>query len=192
MRHLIYYIAASLDGFIAREDGSFSEFPWDEEFGRHLLDTFPETFPTHLRQGPVDRSSNREFDAVVMGRNTYEVGLRAGLTSPYSTLDQFVVSRTLEVSPDPAVEVISTDPVKRISSLKQSTGGSIWLCGGGHLASTLVGGGLIDRLIVKLNPIVLGSGIPLFRDPIDQPQLVLTDSRAFPSGHVWLEYDAHP
>ncbi len=189
MRDLIYYIATSLDGFIAREDGSFAEFPWDDEFGGHLLETFPETFPTHLRQGPVDRSGNAEFDAVVMGRHTYEVGLQAGITSPYSTLDQFVVSRTLETSPDPAVELISADPVNRIRELKQSPGGSIWLLGGGSLASTLFGASLIDRLIVKLNPIVLGSGIPLFREPIAQPNLSLTHSRTFSSGHVWLEYE---
>lgn len=41
MRELIYYVAASLDGFIARKDGSFGGFPWDDTFGAHLLKTFP-------------------------------------------------------------------------------------------------------------------------------------------------------
>jgi len=189
MRDLIYYIATSLDGFIAREDGSFADFPWDNEFGSHLIETFPETFPTHLREGPVDRASNREFDAVVMGRKTYEVGLREGITSPYATLDQYVVSRSMDESPDAAITLISEDPAGRIQELKASAGGSIWLCGGGQLASSLFQKGLVDRLIVKLNPIVLGSGIPMLGESTEDPRLTLTDSRAFPSGHLWLEYD---
>ena len=42
MRDLVYYIATTLDGFIAREDGSFADFPWDDEFGADLLSAFPE------------------------------------------------------------------------------------------------------------------------------------------------------
>ena len=82
MRDLVYYIATSLDGFIAREDGSLGDFPWDPDFGAHILATFPETFPAHLRPGEVHRSGNKRFDAVLMGRKTYEVGLREGITSP--------------------------------------------------------------------------------------------------------------
>ena len=47
MRRVTYYVAASVDGFIAHPDGSFGGFPWDDEFGAALLELFPETFPAH-------------------------------------------------------------------------------------------------------------------------------------------------
>jgi len=45
MRQVFYYVASTLDGFIAHEDGSHDGFPWDDEYGSDLLTSFPETFP---------------------------------------------------------------------------------------------------------------------------------------------------
>ena len=192
MRDLVYYIATTLDGFIAREDGSFADFPWDAEFGAHILATFPETFPAHLRPGEVDRSGNKRFDAVLMGRKTYEVGLREGITSPYPTLDQFVFSRSMTASPDRSVRLVPDDPARFVAGLKGGSGGAIWICGGGQLATALFEADLIDELIVKLNPIVFGSGISLFNGPQPTRRLTLSRTRHFPSGHVWLEYRVRP
>ncbi len=50
MRELVYYVASSIDGFIAHEDGTFDGFPWDDAFIADLVETFPETFPVHLRE----------------------------------------------------------------------------------------------------------------------------------------------
>src|SRR5690606_32914308 len=100
MRELIYYVASTLDGFIAHEDGSFEGFPWDDAYGADLFASFPETIPAHLREGQSTRAGNKYFDAVLMGRKTYEVGLQEGITSPYPTLEQYVFSRTMKESPD--------------------------------------------------------------------------------------------
>lgn len=187
MRDLVYYVAATLDGFIAREDGSFDDFPWDEDFGGFLLKTFPETFPAVMR-GDAGRDDNRCFDAVVMGRKTYEVGVKMDVRNPYPTLDQYVVSTSMTESPDENVALIDSDPVAAARALKGQDGKAVWLCGGGRLASTLHAAGLIDRLIVKLNPIVFGNGIPLFADEHDTASLELEDTRTFDSGHVILWY----
>ena len=187
MRDLVYYVATTLDGYIAREDGSFDDFPWDDDFGSYLLETFPETFPAVLR-GEVGRQDNRCFDAVVMGRKTYRVGVKLDITNPYPTLDQYVVSTSMAETPHEDVHLISGDAVGAVRALKEQDGKDIWLCGGGGLASTLHSAGLIDRLIVKLNPIVFGSGIPLFAAEHDTASLELTDSRTFDSGHVVLWY----
>ncbi len=188
MRKLIYYVAMTVDGFIAREDGSFDDFPWDDDYGAALLAARPETFPTHLRSGTHTRDDNRCFDAVLMGRKTYAVGLAEGITSPYPTLDQYVFSRTMTATPDAAVELVTEDALRVVTELKHEMGKAIWLCGGSNLATTLLAANLIDELVVKLNPIVFGSGIPLFGGGIEVAELTLTDTTVFDSGHAVLRY----
>lgn len=185
MRDVVYYVATTLDGFIARPDGSFHEFPWDDEFGVYLFEHFPETIPAHLRH---DDGPNRRFDTVLMGRATYEVGLREGITSPYPTLDQYVFSRTLGKSPDDAVTLVSTDAVDRVKALKAEDGTSIWLCGGSVLAGELFAAGLVDELLLKMNPIVFGTGIPLFGREVEADRLTLQDVKQFTSGHLIARY----
>ena len=91
MAELKYYVACSVDGFIAREDGSF-DFALVEDLFRE----FPETVPGHLRQQLGISGPNRHCDVVLMGRATYEVGLELGVTSPYPHMEQYLFSRTME------------------------------------------------------------------------------------------------
>lgn len=188
MRDLIYYVASTADGFIARADGSFDAFPFDAEYGDELLARFPETFPAHYRRQIGNTAENRVFDAVLMGRATYEVGLREGITSPYPTLDQYVVSTSMSESPDPAVTLISDNVLERVRKLQDQPGKAIWLCGGGALASSLLSAGLLSKLIIKLNPVVFGAGIPLFRGELKPISLSLIEHRSFRSGHLLLSY----
>jgi dihydrofolate reductase len=188
MAALVYYVATTLDGYIARPDGSFAEFPWDPEFGAHLLATYPETFPAHLREGPVSAEGNRRFGSVLMGRRTYDVGLHAGIVSPYPTLRQFVFSKQLGSSPSPDVTVVDGDEAALVERLKREETRDIWLCGGAALASSLVEAGLVDEVIVKLNPVLFGAGIPLLARGVPAVALDLEELRRFPSGHAWLQY----
>ncbi|WP_369147001.1 dihydrofolate reductase family protein [Streptomyces sp. R44] len=179
MRKLTYYIAATLDGYIAGPDGQYDFFPFEGEEAAAILADFPETMPTPTRDplGIADRAPER-FDTVIMGRATYEPGLKLGWTSPYAHLKQYVVSRTL-TSPDPAVTVVD-DPVALVRELKEQDGLDIWLCGGGKLAAALRDE--IDLLIIKRNPIVIGSGIPLFDGPFTPTNFVPVGTRSFDSG----------
>ncbi|MEM7352546.1 MAG: dihydrofolate reductase family protein [Acidobacteriota bacterium] len=190
MRELIYYVATTLDGFIAEPDGSFDGFPMDQGFLAALAKTYPETLPALFHAAMGTRPENTRFDTVLMGRKTYEVGQRDGLTNPYPTLQQIVFSRTLQASPDDNVELVATDAVARVRRLKEESGKAIWLCGGSILASTLLAAGLIDGLIVKLNPVLFGSGIPLFAPAADGAPtgLELTETEVFDSGHAVLQY----
>ena len=188
MAALVYYVATTLDGYIARPDGSFAEFPWDPEFGAHLLATYAETFPAHLREGPVSAEGNRRFGSVLMGRRTYDVGLNAGVVSPYPTLRQFVFSRQLGSSPSPDVTVVDGDEAALVERLKREEARDVWLCGGAALASSLFDAGLVDEVIVKLNPVLFGGGIPLLGRAVRAVALELQELRRFPSGHAWLQY----
>jgi dihydrofolate reductase len=172
--NLTYYVAASLDGFIAHEDGSFAGFEWDEQVVADFL---------------ADR---QRFRTVLMGRKTYEVGLREGKTSPYPSMRQIVFSRTMQSSPDPAVEVVQGDIAAFTRALRQERHGPIWLCGGGQIAATLMQAGLIDRLVIKLNPVLFGAGIPLFAAGIEPAALMLEESKHYDCGIILLHYRVRP
>ncbi len=186
MRRLTYYVACTVDGFIARADGSFDFFLTEGEHLADLFASFPETVPAHLRDALGVRGANQCFDAVLMGRRTYEVGLKVGVTSPYPHLKQYVVSRSLGRSPDAAVTLVPGDPVAFVRGLKQEPGKDIWLCGGGELATTLFPE--IDEIILKVNPVLLGSGIRLFSGAVRQSDLKLADSKVYSNGFVLLRY----
>lgn len=186
MRELVYYIATSLDGFIARRDGSFADFPWDDDFIAALRERFPETLPAPMRPGAVP-ADNRRFDAVIMGRRTYQVGSDQGLTSPYPTLDQYVVSSSLDTV-DPAVTLVDGDPVALARRLKDEAGLAVWICGGSALATPLFRAGLVDRLVIKVAPVVFGDGIPLLDGAVQTRPLTLVDRLVFESGYSLTEF----
>jgi dihydrofolate reductase len=180
MRKLTYFIACTVDGFIAREDGSFDFFPMTGEHLPHIVVEYPETIPGHLRDALGVRGGNRHFDTVMMGRNTFDVGLAMGITSPYPHLRQYVVSKTMTASPNPQVQLVSTDPANLVRTLKDEGGLDIWLCGGASLAGALYRE--LDELILKVNPVVLGSGMPLFRGVRGPANLELVDHKTFAGG----------
>ena len=185
MRRLVYYVACSLDGFIAREDGSFD---FALAHGEHLQDLarrFPETFPGHLR-GPLGiNAPNQCFDTVLMGRATYEVALKLGIRSPYPHLKQYLFSRTIPTAPDPGVELASDDAAGTVRRLKREPGKDIWLCGGARLAAAVFTE--IDELILKFNPVVLGTGIPLVAAR-HEASLELVDSHTYANGFMVVRY----
>jgi dihydrofolate reductase len=187
MRKLVYYVACTADGFIARKDGSFDCFLMEGEHYADLIASFPETVPSHLRDHLGVRAANQHFDAVLMGRATYEVGTALGVTNPYPHLKQYLFSRSLESSPDPDVEHVSTDALLKVRELKREPGKDIWLCGGGKLAADLFAE--IDELILKVNPIVIGKGIPLFSREVKPTVLELVESKRYRNGFMMNTYN---
>lgn len=186
MRELLYYVACTADRFIARRDGSFDCFPMEGEHFADLIESFPETIPGHLRGALGVRAANRRFDAVLMGRRTYEVGLAVGVTNPYPHRKQYLFSRSMHRSPDGSVELVTGDAVALVRRLKEQGGKDVWLCGGAELAAALFPE--IDGLILKVNPLVLGAGIPLFAGPVKQTGLELTAHKVYGSGFRLLHY----
>ncbi|MEU9797850.1 dihydrofolate reductase family protein [Streptomyces sp. NPDC051000] len=189
MRKLTYYVATSVDGFIAAPDGDGDFFnKWlDPEFSGVMFAEFAETVPTHIQRAHgLDAGEPKRFDAIVMGRGTYDPAYTAGITSPYAHLDQYVASRSLTESPDPAVEIIGGDVAARVRELKARPGLGIYLCGGADLAGQLVEE--IDEFVVKTYPVFTGSGIPMSRAGFDLRELELTDVRSFPGGQVVTTY----
>ena len=171
MRRLRYHVATTVDGFIGHEDGSVGGFVMEGDHATEFLE-----------------SLKNDYDVVLMGRKTYEFGLRLGVTDPYPWLEQYVVSRTMERSPDPNVELVSEDVIDFVRDLKREAGKSIYLCGGADLATTLFAEGLIDEIVLKVNPVLFGSAIPLFSGRVEQSALDLVDGKTYSSGVALLRY----
>ncbi|RLL65875.1 dihydrofolate reductase family protein [Streptomyces sp. Z26] len=190
MRKLTYYIALTIDGFIAAPDGTADFYPIGEDMTQYLTTEYPETLPTHIRRMlGFDDAANRHFDTVLMGGATYRIALDEGNTSPYGHLRQYVFSRADSPSPDPDVEFVATDPLARVRELKAEDGGQgVYLCGGGELAGLLLPE--IDELVTKVYPVVAGGGIPMFATDFAGPvPFALTDSRTFGNGAAVLTYE---
>ncbi|GGV19603.1 deaminase [Actinomadura cremea] len=193
MRTLTYYIATTLDGFIAGlgggdPSGSDGFFTITEDYVEHIVAHYPETLPVGAREALGVTAPGTRFDTVLEGRRSYQVGLDAGVTNAYPHLRHLVFSRTLTRSPDPTVELVADDPVETVRRLKAGDGGGIWLVGGAELAGALYQE--IDELILKVNPVIVGTGIPLFggRTAAVARPFTLAASTVLESGVAFMTY----
>ncbi len=186
MRKLTYYIGSSLDGFIADVGGGLGRFQVGPELIDFVATEYPETLPGQAREQLGLGAPGRHFDTIVQGRGSYSLALDAGITNPYPHLRQYVVSSTLGERPNPAVTVIPSDPVAAVRALKEEDGGGIYLAGGGNLAGQLIEE--IDELVVKVYPLVLGDGIPMFGGQAVPKQLKLTNHQVLADGVAVMSY----
>lgn len=169
MRRVTYGAACSLDHYIARPDGSVDWLQWSDEVAAITGELW------------------KTLDTVIMGRKTYEAGLRMGTTS-YPGLKNYVFSRTLQESPDPNVEIVWDDVSEFVAGLKREPGKGICIMGGGELARSLFEADLIDEVGANIHPVLLGSGIPLIHPMSHQTDLELIENRTLKNGCVYLLY----
>ncbi|MFI6367371.1 dihydrofolate reductase family protein [Nocardia sp. NPDC050630] len=182
MRKLVYYVAVSLDGYIAGPAGEYDFYPLDAEMTAWITAQYPDFVPTHVRPhvGMAADEASKRFDTVLMGRGSYEPALSEGVTSPYAHMRQYVISSTLATVDDPQIEVVASDPVGLVRRLKAEPGGDIWLCGGGKLAGALLDE--LDEMIVKSYPVVAGGGISAFSGAFNPTLFTPTQRREFGNG----------
>lgn len=124
---------------------------------------------------------------MVEGRASYDIGLAAGLADAYPHLHHVVFSRTLAERTDLPVEVVAGDPVERMREWKAEDGKDIWLVGGGTLAHALLPE--IDRLVLKVNPSVIGDGVRLFTGPFVHARFEHVDQVDLPGGVRFVTLD---
>lgn len=149
MRKIIYYVASSIDGFIAGPDEDISGFISDGTGVKKYLDDL------------------QNFDTVIMGRKTYEFGYQYGVKPgqpAYPDMKNYVFSTTLNFDQSDSKVVVCAHDLQIIKKLKMEEGTDIYLCGGGEFAGWLLNNEQIDFLKIKLNPLILGAGIKLFGD----------------------------
>lgn len=190
MRTLIYYVAVSVDGLIADPDGGADDFLAEGDHMPWIIEHYPETVPGHLR-GPLGlaETPHRVFDTVLMGRTTHQVAVDEGLASGYPHLRQYVFThRPDELPAEDGLTLCEEDPVALVRRLKaEHSSLDIWLCGGGALAGQLLDE--IDEFRLKVNPLILGGGVPLVAGGgVAGLALTQRSRRDFGSGVSYVEY----
>jgi dihydrofolate reductase len=168
---VVYYVASSVDGFIATPDG-----------GVEWLSPFESSGEDY---GYAD--FYRSVDALMMGAHTYEQALGF---EPWPYPDKPVrvfTSRSLE-SAGSNVVLLDQDPAAVVATLGRAGCSRLWLVGGGMVAGAFESAGLIDTYIVAIMPVVLGAGVPLLGGHARRSNLALVDSVRFPNGVMQNTY----
>lgn len=172
MRKVVYGGACSLDGYLARKDGSVDWLMFSDEVAELMKDSWA------------------RFDCMLMGRKTYEVSIAnapAG-ASEDSGIKTFVFSTTMDPNEHKEVTIVSTGAADLVRSLKAKYGKDICLMGGGILAASLFEAGVIDEVGFNIHPILLGSGVPSLQESARQTDLELVESKQLKNGCVYVLY----
>jgi dihydrofolate reductase len=176
MRTVTYGGAVSLDGFLAGMDGSLDWLHFSKD----------------VQQVTTDYWKN--VDTILMGRKTYAVsaGQKSGKGKSGKreepAMRTYVFSRTLKDIDEPGFELVASDAVEFVKKLKRAPGKDICLIGGGELAQSLLAADLVDQIGLNIHPILLGSGIPTFRDTGHRVKLILTENRLLEGGCILANY----
>jgi dihydrofolate reductase len=173
MVDVVYYVASSLDGYIATADGRVD---W--------LSRFHTPGEDH-GAGELHASA----DALLLGSHTYEFALKLGHWPAPDKLTWVFTRRDLRVL-HPSITLTAQSPREIIHLLTSRGLRRAWLMGGGKLAASFQAEQLISRYLISVFPVLLGAGIPLFAPHSTPPDaLQLRTARQFESGIVVLTYD---
>ncbi|WP_088835323.1 dihydrofolate reductase family protein [Paenibacillus tyrfis] len=160
-RPVVLYIATSLDGYIARENGDIHWLYEAESEGDGGYGEFYET-----------------IDTVLMGNTTYRHTFKLADHFPYPDKKCYVFSRS-EQEPSPYATFVTEDIPTFIEKLKQQEGSKIWIVGGAEILDALMKSRLVDEFIITMMPTILGSGIPLFKEDNPELKLVLVGTKPY-------------
>jgi len=181
MRKVILFNMMTLDGFFSGPNGEIDWHNVDDEFNEFAIDQL------------------NTADGLIFGRVTY-LGMASYWTTPdaikddpiiagkMNSISKIVVSRTLEMAGWNNTRLVKENAAGEIGKLRQQSGKDWYIFGSANLAASLGQLGLIDEYRVIVNPVILGSGVPLFSGMREPLHLKLDNSRSFRSGNVLLYY----
>ncbi|MCZ7356521.1 MAG: dihydrofolate reductase family protein [Candidatus Methanoperedens sp.] len=167
---IILYIAISLDGFIAKEDGSLDWLTRYENSGEDY--GFKELY-------------NR-IGTVLVGGTTYRQ-----IEDAYKGKEAYVFTRKEPKQKADNIHFVSGDVKEVLNNLKLGYNKNIWLVGGAALANQFLSADLIDEYIITIIPKLLGKGISLFQGRNPESNLELLNVKSYDSGLVQLHYVRH-
>lgn len=163
MRQLVLGAGVSIDGYIARPDGSTDWLKPDPEYD------FTAFFKT--------------VDAAIMGRKTWDV-FRNG---PPLNMPTYVYTRSLPAGVRDGIE-FGCAAWSEVREMKARPGKNIWLAGGGEIAREFLKEDLVDRIDLGIIPVLLGEGIALFPPGFPQRNWKLASQRSYKNGMLAVSY----
>jgi dihydrofolate reductase len=174
-------MVASLDGFIARKDGSVDWLETADEFagGDTMAPGFVEAFL-------------KTIDCYVMGSRTYETALSfeaKGFGWAYGDKPTFVLTRRDLPRTRDTVELCSGDLAQLVNERLRPTFRSIWFVGGSTVSAECLRLGLADEVRYSIVPVLIGEGIPFFEKLDKDIVLHLAEVKAYKNGMVELRYE---
>jgi dihydrofolate reductase len=164
------YIAMSLDGCIAREDGNVDWLPAIDDREDYGYYEFLST-----------------IDGIVVGNSTYEQFIK-GQAYPFGNRPCYVFSYEEEDRPHDHVEYIKGSIEDFAADLRGRDHGHFWLMGGATIIAGFMVADAVDDLMITVLPVILGNGIPLFIPGIPESLWKLKGTRVYPHGIVQLHY----
>jgi dihydrofolate reductase len=173
-------MAASLDGFIARRDGSVDWMETGDVFenGETLAAEFIEQFL-------------KSIDCYLMGSRTYETALgfeAKGLGWAYGDKPVFVLTHRELAATRDTIEFVSGDLADLVNGRLRPNYANIWVAGGGKVAGDLLELGLVDEIAYTIVPVLIGDGIPFFEGLKREIRLHLIEVKAYKSGMVAMRH----
>ncbi len=174
MRKVVLFIAMSLDGFIADQQGGVGWLNGQDVDGENV-DTYSEFV--------------KDVDTILMGWNTYRQ-VAEELSPEVWVYEDFMTYVFTHNRTDSAEQICFTDedPAALLRRLKTNQGKSIWICGGADLVGQLMRSDLIDEYDISVIPTILGSGIRLFSQLPEERKLALVRTQNY-NGIVELVYE---
>lgn len=172
-RTLSLFIAASLDGYIAK--------PGDDLSFLKLVEKEGEDYGYAAFTATVD--------TIIVGRKTYDWVQREIGSAHYDNGERNVYVITRTARPDAGKTRFYTGNLAAlIQKLKSEAGKNIYCDGGAEIINELLQSDLIDEFLISVIPVLLGSGTRLFQDGRPEQQLELLQSKSFDTGLVQLHY----
>ncbi len=168
MRKVILGLGISIDGYIARLDGTFDFLFMPKDF------SMAEFFAS--------------IDTGIMGRKTYEVAKAQGEGGFGPKIKTYVLSRTLPPGDREGMTFVNVSPQTLVEEIRQGKGKDIWLMGGGEIVRDFLKADLVDELHLGVVPVLLGEGLPLFPSGFPQRNFTLIENKTFSRGLISLKY----
>jgi dihydrofolate reductase len=171
MRKVVLGLGISLDGYIARLDDSVDFLFMPKDFS----------------MGPFFRT----IDTAIMGRKTYDAGLKIGGERSFSgsSTDYYVMSRSQPTGERGGVTFTNQTPAELIAQIRKRRGKKIWHMGSGELAREFLKADLVDEIYLGVVPLLLGEGLPLFPSGFPERNFALLENKTYSKGLITLKYE---
>lgn len=168
MRKVILALGLSIDGYIARLDGSVDFLFMPKDYSMAPLFS--------------------RIDTVIMGRKTYEVGKAMG-GSFGGKITYYVMSHSLPPGKREGVIFTADSSAELVARLRKQQGKDLWLMGGGELARDFLQADLIDEIQLGVIPVLLGEGIPAFPAGFPQRDFSPLECKTYSQGLLSVKYE---